>query len=207
MSSLLFLQYLRKPEYGFANGQLRYASLAGVVTKDITGNTHSCYFSAYPLDGTDYNANTQFGNGDDLGDGTFIVYNGTGTNVTVTNLDNTKQYAIRVYEYTKNSNNGNNALYLLGNAAEREAFLSIEENSLSEVVQVYPTITSEILNINNLLPESLNFTIFDLQGRNLQKGKLTAGENQLDVSAIQAGLYLIDISINNKRMVVRFIKK
>jgi len=178
-----------------------------VVMKDITNNTDPYNFSAYPLDGTDYNANAAFGSGDDLGDGTYVMYNGTGTAVTVTGLDNTKRYAIRVYEYKKNTNNGNNALYLLGNPAEREALLGFEENELQFAVKIYPTITSELLHVYNELPEELKFEVFDLQGRSLVAGIVESGENTLDVSRLDSGLYLIEITIGNRRTTKRFVIK
>jgi len=179
-----------------------------VVMKDITNNSAPYNFSTYPLDGTDYTSNSTFGTGDDLGDNTFIVYNGTGNTVTVTNLDPTKLYAIRVYEYTKNSNNDDNALYLLGNAAEKEATLSTENNTLSELISLYPTITSETLNIE--LSESLNnvdYYIYDLQGRTLQNGKLNGKTNVIDVSNFASGLYLLMAEKGQNQTVFRFIKK
>src|SRR5690554_6579814 len=38
--------------------------------------------SSIPSDGTDYIANSIFGNGNELSPGEFVVYKGTGTNVT-----------------------------------------------------------------------------------------------------------------------------
>jgi hypothetical protein len=178
-----------------------------VVMKDITNNTDPYNFSSYPLDGNDYTANTIFGSGDDLGDGSYVVYNGTGNSVTVTGLDNTKRYAIRVYDFKKNANNGNNALYLLGNPAEREALLGLEDNILQQALKLYPTITNGTLYIHSELPERLNFIIYDLQGRNLMKGNLEHGENELNVSNMRSGMYLVSVTDGNRTMVSRFIRK
>jgi len=178
-----------------------------VVAKDITGNTSDINFSTYPIDGIDYVGNSQFGSGENLGDNTFVVYNGTGSNVTITNLDASKRYAIRVYEYIKNANNGNNALYLLGGAAERESALGIEDQDLSKLIKIYPTITSEKLNVEVTAFEVVEYSLFDLQGRTLRTGLLNQGENQLDVSELSGGMYLISFTIDDKKMAVRFIKK
>lgn len=70
--------------------------------------------NAFPLDGTDYTANTAFGSGSSLGNNNYVLYNGTGNSVTVTGLTANKTYYFRVIEYNKNTATGNNALYLLG---------------------------------------------------------------------------------------------
>src|ERR1044072_8664989 len=65
----------------------------------------------FPLDGTEYAA------GADLGGGNFVVYSGSGNNATVGNLNINTNYQFRLYEYKKNANTGNYALYQLGNPA------------------------------------------------------------------------------------------
>ena len=54
---------------------------------------------ANPVNGTNYSDNTIFGSGDELGTGNFVVYDGTGTSVTVTGLTAGTQYYFSVYEY------------------------------------------------------------------------------------------------------------
>lgn len=67
----------------------------------------------FPLDGTDYAPGLQT----DLGDGNFLVYSGAGNSATVSNLNDQTNYHFRLYEYKKNINTGNYALYQLGNPA------------------------------------------------------------------------------------------
>ncbi len=52
-----------------------------------------------PESGTVYNANATFGNGDEIGTGNFVVYNGTGNSVNVTGLNASSEYHFSVYEY------------------------------------------------------------------------------------------------------------
>lgn len=52
-----------------------------------------------PTDGVTYNADEVFGNGSDLGNGNFVVYNGTGNNVTITNLIAGASYHFAIFEY------------------------------------------------------------------------------------------------------------
>jgi CubicO group peptidase (beta-lactamase class C family) len=67
----------------------------------------------FPLDGTDYPAGPPV----DLGDGNYLVFSGTGNSTTVGNLNSNTNYQFRLYEYKKNINTGNYALYQLGNPA------------------------------------------------------------------------------------------
>ena len=52
-----------------------------------------------PLNNTTYNADSNFGNGDEIGNGNFVVYNGTGTSVSITGLNSGTNYHFAVYEY------------------------------------------------------------------------------------------------------------
>jgi hypothetical protein len=54
-----------------------------------------------PTDGQGYTANAAFGVGDDTGGGSYVVYKGTGTNVTITALAADTQYSFRVYEFNR----------------------------------------------------------------------------------------------------------
>jgi len=55
--------------------------------------------TATPTNNTTYTANGAFGSGTDLGTNEYVVYNGTGNTVTVTNLNPATTYHIAVYEY------------------------------------------------------------------------------------------------------------
>jgi hypothetical protein len=52
-----------------------------------------------PLMATTYSANPEFASGDEIGTNNFVVYNGTGTSVTVTGLSVATQYYFAIYEY------------------------------------------------------------------------------------------------------------
>lgn len=69
---------------------------------------------ALPTDNVSYSANTFFGSGDQLGTGNYAVHNGTGDNVTITNLSAGKTYHVAVFEYNQFVSG---PLYLLNNPA------------------------------------------------------------------------------------------
>ena len=57
--------------------------------------------STLPVDGTDYTADAQYGNGQEMGNGLgeYVVYNSNGSSVTVTGLDPASTYHFAVVEY------------------------------------------------------------------------------------------------------------
>jgi len=57
-----------------------------------------------PLNGTAFNANSSFGAGDLIDAGTYVVYNGTESNVTITDLLKNYTYYFAVYEYNTTNN-------------------------------------------------------------------------------------------------------
>ena len=73
---------------------------------------------AYPTDGISYSANSFFGLGDTIGDNTYVLYDGTGNNVTVQNMLNGQDYYFRLFEYNQSANTGSNKLYLQGGVEE-----------------------------------------------------------------------------------------
>jgi hypothetical protein len=52
-----------------------------------------------PESGNTYTADPTFGNGDNLGNNTFVVYNGTGNQLTLSGLEHTSDYYLQFYEY------------------------------------------------------------------------------------------------------------
>lgn len=60
--------------------------------------TQGACTSSDPLDQTAYGASTTFGSGSPIGTG-FVVYNGTGTSVSVSGLSSGTSYCVEVYEY------------------------------------------------------------------------------------------------------------
>lgn len=58
-----------------------------------------------PVNGNLYNDNAAFGSGDQIGTGNYVVYDGTGTGVTVTGLSASTTYHFAVYEYKIDGSN------------------------------------------------------------------------------------------------------
>ena len=52
-----------------------------------------------PMDGTGYNANSNYGAGDELGLGNYVIYAGTGGSMVLTGLQAGAAYFFKIYEY------------------------------------------------------------------------------------------------------------
>jgi hypothetical protein len=84
-----------------------------IVTVSVESST-----DAFPLDGTNYEADSLFGAGSDLGGENYVVFDGADDRVIVSGLTPGERYRFRVFEYNQNVDTGDHALYLLGNHPE-----------------------------------------------------------------------------------------
>ena len=125
--------------------------------------------------------------------------NDFGTAITV---DSSGDYIVGgTFEGTLNL--GNSTLVNIGSQSDFfvAKFASSLCSSLSSVEfgsdrpKVYPNPAKEILNI--LTNEPSSFTIFNLSGQMIKKGKLRAGNNAVNISDINSGLYLLKLENRN----------
>jgi hypothetical protein len=89
-----------------------------------------------PADGTAYTANAEFGSGDTLGTGEYVVYNGSGNSVDVTGLSAEVTYYFTVFEYNGSGislNYYTNATPLSGNQATISCVPVITEGASAAV--------------------------------------------------------------------------
>jgi hypothetical protein len=80
---------------------------AGSGTNRLVAIRQGSAVSATPVDGTFYTASAAFGLGSNIGSSSFIVYNGTGTSVTVTGLTASTTYHVAVFEFNGSSGTQN----------------------------------------------------------------------------------------------------
>lgn len=110
---------------------------------------------------SNYSANTVFGAGSDLGNGTYVVFNGGGAkgSLTVTGLDSTKDYYVRIAEY---SGSGTTTNY------------NLLDNQLGTDGSTFPVVlvsftgknTSEGINLNWATASEFNNNYFILEKSN-----------------------------------------
>jgi hypothetical protein len=69
----------------------------------------------------------------------------------------------------------------------------------------YPNPVNDILTID--IKEASSYTLYNLQGRIIQQGKLSPSNNTMDCSVLDSGCYLLHvIDINNNKQVVKVLK-
>ena len=84
--------------YSFQNGNVSITWNRGNGAKCIVLVNAGSPVDSNPVDGTTYTANANFGSGSLIGPDNYVVYLGTGTNVTLTGLATGTTYYVAVYE-------------------------------------------------------------------------------------------------------------
>lgn len=97
-----------------ATGGARLAWTSGDGVRRLVVASPAAAPRRFPLDGSNYSAVPTYGAGSDLGDGNYVVYDGTGAEVIISGLVPDTLYRLRVFEYNRSVESGNHALYLLG---------------------------------------------------------------------------------------------
>ncbi|MEZ4777672.1 MAG: serine hydrolase [Bacteroidia bacterium] len=151
--------------------------------------------NAFPLDGEDYTANATFGQGTDLGNGCFVLYNGPGSDEIITGLTEGKKYHFRLFDYNKSPNTGNHALYQLANSPQDSATTatntSIED--LADLgIRFYPNPFSE--NVHISLPSTqvcTHIELHNMQGQLVKRVKITGTEQDIYTGDLPSQIYMI----------------
>ncbi len=91
--------------------------------------------------------------------------------------------------------------------------LSISTLSVNEVVResndfiIYPNPTSDSIYIDSAFGKVEQYTIYDLQGRFMVKGRLTLTEQTVNISQLSSGTYIIQLLDQNTTKSLKFIKQ
>lgn len=92
---------------------------------------------------------------------------------------------------------------------ESSSSLLTNEGMMYKDLKIYPNPSQEIVTIDlpTELDNNINITVLDAQGKEVQTQVINANNNTLNVSGLQAGVYLIQIEHEDSRIVKRFVKK
>lgn len=89
--------------------------------------------------------------------------------------------------------------------------LSVENPARAISMSVYPNPTAHqvVLGIGNYQQEKMNYQIFDLNGREVGQGKITAQETPINMGNLASGTYLIYVldQDNQTNQTFKIIKK
>jgi hypothetical protein len=82
--------------------------------------------------------------------------------------------------------------------------LATNENSVANAVQVYPNPAVDVLNITKV-SNNATYAIYNLAGQLISKGKVV--NNQVQVSKLAKGVYMITVENDGQTSKVKFLKK
>jgi|GEM_PF-2191390 hypothetical protein len=91
-----------------------------------------------------------------------------------------------------------------------DTILGLNENELNAAIVMYPNPANAFVNLRNNSAIALTeATIYDLSGKLVSKVDLSqmSGEQQIDVSSLASGVYMVNISSERATVVKRLIKK
>jgi len=148
-----------------------------------------------PVNGTNYAANTVYGQGDEA-KGWYCIYNGTGDMVTITGLSPHVMYRVMVCEY---SGLPGAEKYVdttsTGNPANFTTLSSGIEEIISDKFIFFPNPFRSFLEINNINEQGVyQVSIYNLEGKLQGQLNLSGNKARVDTEKLTPGTYIIQIS-------------
>jgi len=90
-------------------------------------------------------------------------------------------------------------------SSEDEDNLSISESAETPTLKVYPTVTTDLVNLET--DEESTFTLFNETGQSVLSGQLQEGVNQISLASIAKGIYFITCqSATGIRQTMKIVK-
>ena len=99
-------------------------------------------------------------------------------------------------------------LLLCVNILAAAAISTLAENNSNDaltIVSLYPNPTRDILNIETNSATKLNYTVINYLGQVVKSGSIE--NNSLNVSNLNAGVYILQINDGQKSITKKFIKE
>jgi hypothetical protein len=117
----------------------------------------------------------------------------------------TVAYSIGQVVYTTYT--GSNGSVALGVQHAFEIFtVGIKETELNISLTAFPSPTTEnlTLQISDYNNEKLSYQLFDMQGKQLNKGQITAEQTQINMNSLPVATYFINVVNQEKKQVQSF---
>lgn len=194
-------------------GNIWIASDSG-VEKFITESKKRIIFaikgnegSVSPVNGTTYNANSEFGKGSAVGNW-YCVYNGAVSNFTITGLEAQSGYRIISFDYTGSAGSEKytaieeetNPTYFTTTKSGKKEFDSSD-------TKFYPVPFDDYLVFRfTKMNKDYRATIYSLDGKICKSISLVTNNQKMDTSDLKKGVYLMKISDGEKDEIIRIIK-
>ncbi len=121
-------------------------------------------------------------------------------------------YGWNTVEVSFNPPHQNLTIYSANGAFVRRFFFTYpattsisEQNHQLSNLFLYPSPASDVMHLGGITTEGIRFFIFDLAGNIMQSGLLSPNNN-IDISHLSTGTYLIQLSIGGAEKAYKFIK-
>ncbi|WP_321540528.1 T9SS type A sorting domain-containing protein [Flavobacterium piscinae] len=90
---------------------------------------------------------------------------------------------------------------------DNQVALSLTENQLVKLIQIYPNPAENFISIANQSEWSIDkISIYAINGSKVKEVNNFNNNQTIDVSTLQSGLYLINIQMNNQNLNYKFLK-
>lgn len=132
------------------------------------------------------------------------------------NNSNWTQIGTGINNYTKGMTIFNNELYIGGkfNTSQNSPYnyiakycdvTTVKENEVLNSVTLFPNPTNNKFSITTTEP--INFTLFDVLGREILKEKITSPSKEIDLREFAIGIYFAIAEINGSKKIIKLIKE
>ncbi|MFY8109474.1 MAG: T9SS type A sorting domain-containing protein [Bacteroidia bacterium] len=166
--------------------------------------------SAKPVSGVTYNANSTFGLGDSLSDGSFAIYDGNSNEAFIANLEPNTVYGVEVFDYNIGDFGNTYQLDSFAYGLKSTAPLTGLRKFMNEDhVKIYPIPAQTQLTIDftKAIKGKLEIKILDLSGKSVYESSVNTNSLsnqtlQIDLSNLENGNFILYIS-NGKEFVTK----
>jgi hypothetical protein len=87
-------------------------------------------------------------------------------------------------------------------------FPATVKNSINEnEVSLYPIPTSNMINIDLKIKESVQINLLSIEGKKLMSMNSSSSKNTIDLSSYKKGIYFIEIKYNDQVLIKKVIKE
>jgi len=158
-----------------------------------------------PVCGKTYTANTTFGEGDELGNGNFVVYNGKDTSAIIDGLDYLIKYYFAIYEYNSEDN-----CYLFppetANVITEAASTGIDEEASG--LKIYPNPANKKFVVTTSSKNSpAKLEAIDMTGKTVFRKIISDNRKVINIEDWDKGTYIIKLFVNKEIFKEKLIVK
>jgi hypothetical protein len=114
----------------------------------------------------------------------------------------TAAYSVGQIVYTTNTGAGGSVAQGVQQPYEISIVLGVEDHQISLNMKVYPNPTSDflILNVGNFELSTLNFELYDISGKLLERKKITSSTETISLVNLPSSTYFLKVTSNNEEI-------